>query len=129
MTWLGALDMTPEEVEAKFQLDEAGEQSISQYLTQFPGAKDKGLDSTNGSPANFRIPARPLGGTWEPERIDRALLRFRRANLSSGEKEVQFRLFVNLDDPLEASPSHIGYAGEHKKWVEAGESAGIFILT
>jgi L-asparaginase len=128
MTWLGDRDMTHEEVEARFQLDEAGEQSISQHLTQFPGAKDQSLEVTNASPVNFRIPARPLGGTWESQRIDRALLRFRKAHLTSAEKEVQFRLFVNLDEPMEANESHVGYAGEHKKWVEGGDSGGIFIF-
>jgi L-asparaginase len=127
MTWLGDPDITTEEVEAKFQLNEAGEQSISQHLTQFPGAKDKSVNATSTSPAHFRIPARPMEGTWEPQRIDKALLRFRKARLKSAETEVKFRLFVNLDDTSEASESHIGYAGEFKKWVE-GQSEGILIF-
>jgi L-asparaginase len=128
MTWLGDPDVTTEEVEARFQVNEAGEQSISQHVTQFSGAKDKSIDATNTSPAHFRIPARPLEGTWVPERIDRALLRFKRARLKSDEEEVKFRVFANLDDPADADESHVGYAGEHKKWVKGGDSEGIFIF-
>lgn len=127
MTWLGDRDITRDEVEAKFQIDEAGEQSISQHVTQFLGAKSDTIVATDKS-ANFRIPARALSGTWEPGRIDRALLRFRDAELRSDQKEVQFRLFVNLDDPTEATESHVGFAGEHKKWVEGGSSRGIFVF-
>lgn len=128
MSWLGDPDTTTEEVEARFQFNEAGEQSISQYFTQFSGAKDKSVDAMSASPAYFRIPGRPLEGAWDPQRIDRALLRFREARLKSAEKEVGFRLFVNLDDVNDAGASHVGYAGEHKKWVEDGESEGIFIF-
>jgi L-asparaginase len=127
MTWLGDRDITREEVEAKFQLDEAGEQSISQHLTKFSAAKDQTVAAIDQL-ASFRIPATALSGMWEPKRIERALLRFRQAHLQSAQNEVQFRLFVNLDEPNDASSSHVGYAGEHKKWVEGDESTGIFIF-
>lgn len=128
MTWLGDPDMTIERVEARFQLNEAGEQSISQYLTQFPDAAGKSMDASDATPAHFRIPASELGGTWEAQRIDRALLRFKKASLKSVKEEVNFRVFVNLDDPAEANEAHVGYAGESKKWVDKGESKGIFIF-
>jgi hypothetical protein len=134
MALLGDPDISREEVEELYQQAIAGEQSVSLFLTPFPGATKGKLsrEQTGAEPAvHYRIPARPLKGVWDPTRLDRALLRFRAARLQSTEKDapVSFRVFINLDDPSDADPSHPGHAGVFRKWPEDRESIIIFDVT
>ncbi len=118
MVLLGNKDMTQDEVEAEFQRDMAGEQSVSLWVTPFPGGTKtlQGPAAKGEAPGTARLPARPLAGHWDPQRIARALLRLKGARVSAPKGEpARFRLFVNLGEGEAPSNSHPGYAGQSRK--------------
>lgn len=114
MVLLGDPDLAQEEVEETFQRALVGEQSSSVFVTRYP--VKPGSIKTAGEPANIRIPGRPLEGSWQPNHVERALLRFRGAKLAyEGQPPVFFSVYMNLDRPEDASADHPGYAGQYKK--------------
>lgn len=114
MVLLGDPDLTQEEVEETFQRSLAGEQTSSVFITKYP--LRTGSVKTVGETAAARIPGRPLEGGWQPAQVERALLRFRGARLTTSKRPpVRFSVYMNLDRPEDASKDHPGYAGEFKK--------------
>lgn len=114
MSLLGDPDMTQEDIEVAYQKSIAGEQSYSTFVTKYP-VKPGTLSRENNS-TYLRIPGRPLEGGWTPDRLDRALLRFRGASVTNTKRgPVSFRVFMNLDRPEDASKDHPGFIGETKK--------------
>lgn len=94
----------------------AGEQSFSTYLTKYP--VKPGRLSRDKVSVNLRVPGRPLEGGWTPNRVDRALLRFRGASVATppGKRgPAVFRVFMNLDRAEDAGNDHPGLVGEFKK--------------
>jgi len=133
MTLLGDPDLSKEEVETLFQQNIAGEQSRSLYITRFPGAANKSVESTKseGAHANFyRMPGRPCEGiSWEAEQIDRAILRFWNASITSSEELVRIRIFVNLDPDEEPDTNDPSFAGEFKRYPTQKRGLAIFDVT
>jgi L-asparaginase len=115
MVLLGDPDLTQDEVEEAYQHAIAGEQSSSVFLTKYP-VKPGSIKREVGQTANVRIPGRPLEGGWQPGQVERALLRFRGAKLSTTKRPpVLFSVYLNLDRIEDASKEHPGYAGQFKK--------------
>lgn len=114
MVLLGDPDLSQEGVEENYQRALVGEQSSSVFLTKYeikPGSILR-----NSETASIRVPGRALEGGWQPAHVERALLRFRGAKLAfSGEPPVLFSVYLNLDQPEDASKEHPGYAGQFKK--------------
>lgn len=133
MTLLGNPDLSKEEVETLFQRNIAGEQSWSLYVTRFPGASNRSVELScpPSGPINlYRMPGRPFEGvSWEAEHIDRAILRFWNASITSSEELVRIRMFVNLDpdeDPQIDDPS---FAGEFKRYPTPRTGLALFDVT
>jgi L-asparaginase len=113
MVLLGDGDLTQDEVEENFQRDLAGEQSASFFSTKYPV---KAGSIKSGEQGNVRIPGRPLEGGWQPSQVEKALLRFRGAKLTTSKRPpVKFKVYLNLDRLEDATPDHPGFAGEFKK--------------
>ncbi|SPF38588.1 Cytoplasmic L-asparaginase I (modular protein) [Candidatus Sulfopaludibacter sp. SbA4] len=114
MSLLGDPDLTQEEVEEAYQRSIAGEQSFSTYVTKYP--MKPGVLERDKSGVSLRVPGRPIEGGWTPNRVDRALLRFRGASVAHAKRgPVAFRVFMNLDKPEDASTDHPGFVGTFKK--------------
>jgi L-asparaginase type I len=133
MSLLGDPDISQEEVELAFQQSMAGEQSVSVFVTPFPGAANKSLEGpkSKGETAEFRVPGRPLEGVWSPAQIDNALLRLRGAKVSlpGNAKAAQFKVFINLnpgEEPGEDSPS---FAGTFRKYASEESPILVFDVT
>lgn len=115
MVLLGDQDLSQDEVEEAFQRDLAGEQGSSVFLTKYP-IKPGSIVHKGDPPASVRVPGRPLEGGWHPTHVERALLRFRGAKLTSSKRPpIKFSVYLNLDRVEDASKDHPGYAGEFKK--------------
>jgi hypothetical protein len=115
MVLLGDPDLTQDEVEETYQRALVGEQSSSVFLTKFP-VKSGSVKREGEQAASVRIPGRSLEGGWSPGHVERALLRFRGARLSTtGNPPVLFSVYMNLDRLEDANPDHPGYAGQAKK--------------
>jgi len=132
MTLLGDPDIQVEEVEQEFQVSKVGEQSISQFVTHLEGQPKKvDLQDSSEQPGRQRLPGRPLVGQWNPQRLDRALLRLRHAQITSAnlEQAVAFRVFVNLDPDEPANDDHPSLMGHFKKWPMAKPGLVVFDAT
>lgn len=121
MCLLGDEDILPEEVEDRFQRSIAGEQSMSLWLSRYkdgPGA----IEHDGGAPARRRIRGEALHLPVDRDRIDRALLRLRAAELVGGRADngetapVVIEIYTDLseDDPLERDDP--GFLGEFRRW-------------
>jgi hypothetical protein len=115
MVLMGDPDLTQEEVEEAYQRALFGEQSSSVFITKYPVAAGS-VKRVDGETASVRVPGRPLEGSWQAGQVERALLRFRGAKLDfAGKPPVLFSVYVNLDQPEDASPKHAGFVGQFKK--------------
>ncbi len=132
MTLLGEPDIGVEEVEEEYQVSKAGEQSISQFVTHLEDKPNK-IERQSGDekPGRLRLPGRPLVGQWNPQRLDRALLRLRHAQIiSANEKQaIEFQIFVNLDPDEPANDDHPNLVGRIKKWPMAKSGLVVFDAT
>lgn len=148
MVLLGDPDVSVDEVEIEYQQAIAGEQSESLNLTRF-GPESGGM-ATSGLDGRFRFRAVQLVGQWQPERIERALLRLRGAafdGVSSGTPQsssgaetgslrvrpstgpagppsspVDLRVFVNLDPDQPPVESSPTFAGHFRRYPSVGDS-------
>jgi L-asparaginase len=126
-------DMEPEErqegVEREFEASLAGEQTISVYSTSY-GDKGGSVDTVEGIPGRGRIRGVPSEGKWTPDTVDRALLRLRRAKVTSGDdKAVDYRVFLNLDPDASPDNSDPGFGGKFRKWPTSDEGVVVFDVT
>jgi L-asparaginase len=131
MMLLGDPDLTPEEVEVSFQQNIAGEQSTSLYITSYPTVNDTSIKAqiADELPMRFRIPGRPLEGTWDSRRIEKALLRFRRCTVQGSDDFLFISIFVNLAENDRFDENHPNFAGRFRRYVSEGEHLVIFDVT
>ncbi|NJL27272.1 MAG: hypothetical protein HC897_04955 [Thermoanaerobaculia bacterium] len=128
MTLLGDPDIEIGEVEAAYQASVAGEQTVSQFITKLSdqAGQVEGSDSASEK-ARFRLPAKPLAGVWNPQRIDRALLRLRRGQVSFSESSaVELRVYINVDPEETLTEDHPNLVGRFRKWPM--EQAGLVVF-
>lgn len=123
MTLLGDPDITREEVEASYQVNLAGEQSTSLYVTPFPRERISlsGPASRGDQPGQVRIPGVRLEGSWNPEYISRVLLRLRGGRVLGAEsKPAQFCIYANANPEDRLTSEHPGFVGEFRKYSTVG---------
>lgn len=128
MSLLGDPDTTVEEVEKQYEICMAGEQNASQYLTSFSKKQEK-VERKEGAeqPGRFRLPGKALEGQWNPQRIDRALLRLRKGKVGLPKEDpVEFRVFINVDPDQPLRDDHPNLAGKFRKW--PSEKAGLVVF-
>lgn len=134
MSLLGDPDISRDEVELAFQQSMVGEQSVSVFVTPFPGASQKSVEGPKAKgepPGEFRVPGRPMEGIWNPALISNALLRLRGAKvtLPGRENAAKFRIFLNLnpgEEPDEESPN---FAGTYRKYASEESPILVFDVT
>jgi L-asparaginase len=122
MSLLGDEDIEPDEVEDRFQRSAAGEQSTSLWLTRYKNGTGHALhDGKN--PGRRRVRGEALQVPEERDRIERALVRLRKAKLtgqsSSDESEgdpVEIDLYTDLSEDDELDRDSAGFLGTYRKW-------------
>lgn len=141
MSLLGDPDASIEDVERDFQLNLAGEQSTSLYVTHYSGGGR--LDKDHAS-HRLRGVAVPSG--FNAATVERALLRLRKAKVSGPQtvadqapsrrvkksdeepqpSPVTFRIFLNLVEGSTPDEDNPGFGGEFRKWPMEKEGLVMF---
>lgn len=133
MALLGDPDATIEDVEFNFQLNLAGELSVSQYVTKYPASgKVSLLDETC---PRHRTRGVTIASGFTAGGAERAILRLQRAKVSSAPDAVEpippvaLRVFLNLDDDAQADETVPGFAGHYRKWPTDSQGVVMFDIT
>jgi L-asparaginase len=122
MSLLGDEDIEPEEVEASFQRSMAGEQSTSLWLARYKDGSGH-VAHDGKEPGRRRIRGEALQVPEDRDRIDRALVRLRKAKLvgpapadGAEADPVEIQLYTDLseDDPLDTGAA--GFLGSYRRW-------------
>ncbi len=93
MVLLGEPDLEPEEVEAAFGRDLAGEQSSSLHTAHF--FDEPGIAVGGGTPRRLRPAMVPED--WEPHELQRAVIRLHGATLDSDPRDSPTEIEIYLD--------------------------------
>lgn len=133
MALLGDPDATVEDVEWNFQRSLAGEQSVSLYVTAF--GDRSGGELTPAAP-QARVRGVPVSGTFDTGRVERALIRLRRATVEAdgadgdgAPEAVPFRVFLNLDEDTAPDEDDPSFGGRFTKWPSEREGVVMFDVT
>jgi L-asparaginase len=122
MSLLGDEDIEPEEVEDRFQRSMAGEQSTSLWLARYKNGT--GHAAHDGKdPGRRRIRGEALQVPEERDRIERALVRLRKAKLTgppsddeSDDDPVEVDLYTDLSEDDDLDRESAGFLGTYRKW-------------
>lgn len=115
-----------EEVEQAFEVDMAGEQSVSCFTTHYPNSGGElGGDATRHVIRGVRTE-----GQWNARQVGRVLLRLRDAEVvTPGDVPAEFRVFVNLEDDEEPDDQSPSFAGRARKWATRKPGMSMFDVT
>lgn len=122
MSLLGDEDIEPEELEDRFQRSMAGEQSTSLWLARYKDGSGHAVHDGK-SPGRRRIRGEALQVPEDRDRIERALVRLRRAKLvgptradGEGSDPVEIELYTDLSEEDELDRGSAGFLGAFRRW-------------
>lgn len=129
MTLLGDEDARIEEVERAFEQSQAGEQSLSTFVTAFPNSSGRLGDDV----PQHRIRGALTEGRFEADHIVRVILRLWDAEvtLASGDatSPALFRAFINLDKGTKVEDTAPNFGGHYKRWAFPRAGITMFDVT